>query len=274
MTNYLTFFKGDLINFQYGFDNPSKDNLIVPPDAHHDKYEVLYVKEGLIHHSVNGEFFNVHSGELLLINIGTIHNLNIDLSVPYERYALHFKLEIVPEKYRFLFNSFSSSNESNNVFPAEAINKTRIPELFDKINAALSENKELLAVSYVIQFLYALQELNDNSQYEKKPVKIDRLTKLVIDYISTHSEDNIVIDDIANALFVNKYYLSHVFKASMGISVKKYIIKEKMKQAKILIKNAGISPSATANRLGYKNYNVFYKNYVNIFGESPRATKK
>lgn len=278
MTNYLVFYDTETISYQHGYDLPCDENLIVPPRTHPDLYEILYVNKGNIHHSVDGENFEVCGGDLLLINIGATHNLNVDLTSEYERFALHFNPALIGKGNEFLFSPFiREDGHKSAVYPAETVLQTEIPNIFYKMDRALNgeiqtEKPELLLSAYIIELLYEIYGLNKTAA-QKLPVKINALTKKTIDLIATRIYEPLTVEEIADALFINKFYLSHSFKKNIGVPLKDYIIRQKMDLARRLIKNENMPSTSVAERIGYKNYNVFYKSYVKTYGESPSGKK-
>ena len=272
MTNYLVFFNGERISYQHGYDLPGSQNLIVPPRAHHDMYEILYVLKGSVHHSVNGAAFDLCGGELLLININAIHQLNIDLKTEYERFALHFNPSLIARGGEFLFEPFKGEpGRECAVFTAETVLKTQIPAIFEKLEQAmkvLPQNPELLLSAYITELLYEIYGIHKDAP-QKLPVKINALIKKTVDYIETNLYLPLEVEKIAADLFADKFYISHLFKKNIGLSIKEYIIKKKMDIARRMLKNENMPATTVADKLGYKNYNVFYKSYVKLYGESP-----
>lgn len=56
-----------------------------------------------------------------------------------------------------------------------------------------------------------------------------------IDYIARNIDKNLSLDTIADALFVNKYYLAHVFKETTNTSPHRYILKKRLVLSKQLL---------------------------------------
>ncbi|WP_083865530.1 helix-turn-helix domain-containing protein [Neobacillus bataviensis] len=54
------------------------------------------------------------------------------------------------------------------------------------------------------------------------------------EFIDKNYKKNIKLEDIAEALYINKYYLSHVFKEQMQISPINYLIHRRIGETKNL----------------------------------------
>lgn len=91
----------------------------------------------------------------------------------------------------------------------------------------------------------------------------------VKDYIYRHLDTEIRREDIARALFLNPNYLSRLFKNETGISLKEFMIQEKMKMARAMLKSSALPISIVAQKVGYGNFSHFSQAYKKVFGISP-----
>ena len=89
------------------------------------------------------------------------------------------------------------------------------------------------------------------------------------EYIYRHLDTDIRREDIAMALFLNPNYLSRLFKNETGMSLKEFIIQEKMKMARAMLKSSQLPVSIVAQKVGYVNFSHFSQVYKKTFGISP-----
>ena len=47
-------------------------------------------------------------------------------------------------------------------------------------------------------------------------------------YVEEHLSEPLTLEDIAGFFSMNKYYISHIFKESMGISIHQYMIQKRI----------------------------------------------
>lgn len=73
------------------------------------------------------------------------------------------------------------------------------------------------------------------------------------DYIFSHLHDRLTVADIAGSLALNANYLSELFHACEGITLKNYIRHEKVKLAKNLLTYSGYTYSEIAAYLGFSS---------------------
>ncbi|MGM0240952.1 AraC family transcriptional regulator [Enterococcus sp. AZ103] len=101
-----------------------------------------------------------------------------------------------------------------------------------------------------------------------------KLVDTSIDYILEHYKENILIEDIADYLYLSKFYFSRIFKEVTGESVYSFIKRLKVEQSAIDIKlektrtfsDIGLDYGYSAN-----NYSTVFKN---LFQVSPTEFRK
>ena len=95
-----------------------------------------------------------------------------------------------------------------------------------------------------------------------------RITEAVMGYIEENISRAISLDDIAAALFVSKYYMSHVFKTETGISVGEAVLRRKVAHAGRLLES-GIPAHRVSEMVGFNHYSAFFRIFKRITGRAP-----
>jgi two-component system response regulator YesN len=80
---------------------------------------------------------------------------------------------------------------------------------------------------------------------------------------------NIGVDFIAQKVYLNQNYLSHIFKETMGISLTKYLTNYRLKMAKELLQSSNLKIGDVAKRTGFNSSSYFCLIFRNNFGISP-----
>ena len=97
----------------------------------------------------------------------------------------------------------------------------------------------------------------------------------VEDYIREHLGDSeMLVTDIAEAIYLNKDYLNRVFKKAHGISISQYLIQERMKLAGMLLCDQKNTVNAVAEKAGYNNYPYFASSFKRYYGCTPSQYQK
>ena len=98
-------------------------------------------------------------------------------------------------------------------------------------------------------------------------------TKLALDvtnYVRHHLSDSITTEAIANELFLSRAYLSSKFKADTGENLSDFIQKEKIDEAKRLLRYTDKSLIAISSYLGFSSQSHFNRIFKSITGKTPK----
>lgn len=89
------------------------------------------------------------------------------------------------------------------------------------------------------------------------------------EYIKGHLSEMISVKTLADRSGYAEYYFSHKFKKEMGISVKEYILREKIEQAKVMLTSTNESIQKISDSLAFGNRSYFYTCFQKQEGMSP-----
>lgn len=91
-----------------------------------------------------------------------------------------------------------------------------------------------------------------------------------ITYINDHLHEELNMLDICKHLSINYTYFSKLFKQTLNISYKKYLIQIRMEKAKQLMQNPSNRIYEIALQVGYENAQNFSRAFKAHFGYSPK----
>lgn len=251
-------------------------------DMHiHDQYEIYYFIRGDVSYYIEGHNYQIETGDLLMINNKEVHKPVFNTNKSYERLTIHF----TPwhfAKYNSssfnLLNCFENREPGhNNLIPAKKINNNNIEYYINQFIKYLKKEekgKEIMLESLFIQFLYHLNKVFDKNKKKKcDSIEYNEKVTRIIKYINDNLNEKFTLKKIAKEFYLDKYYLSHLFKKSTGFSLLHYINHKKiMKSKELLSKN--MSCSQVADHLNFGNYSNFYKTFKKETGFSPSEYQK
>ncbi|MFP7492677.1 helix-turn-helix domain-containing protein [Terribacillus saccharophilus] len=93
-------------------------------------------------------------------------------------------------------------------------------------------------------------------------------------YIYTNRFEKITHDDVANSVHLSHSYLSVLFKKEVGISVRSYIQKVKIEEAKNLLAYTNIPISEISSLLHFTDQSYFTKVFKKFAGITPKQYKE
>ncbi len=94
------------------------------------------------------------------------------------------------------------------------------------------------------------------------------------EYINAHFLENITLSSIAETVGGNASYLSHLFSKECGETVKEYISKLKIVEAKRLLKETKLSVKEIAKKLGFTTANYFVRFFKEKVGLPPQEWRE
>ncbi len=192
----------------------------------------------------------IERGELFIIRPGEVTVYRADESEPW-----HYTWIAFSGKRAAKFNT------GHSVYPySEEIGK-RLRLIIDKDD---------MAPERYIAILYDLmcELIFDDGEGEDE----DKLHK-VRKYIKYNYMHPLRVDMLARTFGFERSYLFRIFKARYGMSVKEYIIKTRMENAKKLL-GSGYTVSEAAGLVGYEDEFNFSKAFKKYHGSSPSMIKK
>ncbi|MNP26106.1 Melibiose operon regulatory protein [compost metagenome] len=102
-----------------------------------------------------------------------------------------------------------------------------------------------------------------------KKTKQEQLYNDIVDYIKWSRNEHIKVSQIAAYFGYNPKYISHLFTTISGLSLKQYILQQKMEEAKFLLTDTNLNISEVSLQLGYKDCHNFMKSFKKIVGLTP-----
>jgi len=105
---------------------------------------------------------------------------------------------------------------------------------------------------------------------ERRSSKRDPRVDEAIHYLSRHMREQIQIEDLARAIGLSSSRLSHLFKEVTGSTIIQMLNEMRIRQASILMRQAGLTASEAAYEVGFQNYNHFAALFQRQYGSSPR----
>lgn len=99
------------------------------------------------------------------------------------------------------------------------------------------------------------------------------IVKMAIEYIETHYNEQIFLNDIAKYCCVTPSYISKIFKNDVSIGIVQYIHNVRIEKAKQLILNSDMKIAEIAAEVGYIDYKRFSAYFLKVTGMSPREYK-
>ena len=96
----------------------------------------------------------------------------------------------------------------------------------------------------------------------------------VKEYLDEHYTEKLTLDDLAEKFFINKFYLSKIFKEAYGTTVNNYLISKRITRAKQLLRFTDMTVDEVGVTVGMGDANYFSRMFRKVEGISPREYRK
>lgn len=115
-----------------------------------------------------------------------------------------------------------------------------------------------------------LKQLPDTKTGVSNAAAPDTLIGRALSYIDAHYNVSLPLEAVADALYVNKSYLSDLFSKTVGMTFTQYKNTVRINHAKELIRKGGYSMTDIAQMTGFDSSSRFSKVFHQIEGSSPQ----
>ena len=144
-----------------------------------------------------------------------------------------------------------------------------LPEMaFSMVDAYIMQVEKMSDIVEIRSFMRkAEQTFLERVQENKKPKVKNMLVEDTKNFIFQHLHSKIEIGNIGNEIGVNTTYLSELFHKTEGITIQKYIQREKIKLAKNMLQYSEYKIEDIANYLGFCSQSYFgkvFREYENL----------
>lgn len=135
---------------------------------------------------------------------------------------------------------------------------------YDKLYAeALYNTLHLHLLKHYLTRKFELKEYRDGLPRYK--------LRQALDYIHSHLDEKIELEEIARLLNISQYYFCRLFRQSMGISPYQYVIEQRIQKAKVLLKQNKLSLAEIALECGFSNQSQMTRHFSQKMGITPRV---
>lgn len=251
MDNVFVELKRDPLNFY------SMNRLSTWPHLHKE-VELIYVKRGYADCYADRQCFSIAEGDMFIAFPNQIHYyLN---SIPGEYFVYVVSTDAIWGMKNLLYNNKPVQNALYD------LKGTPIHALFEQIYAQSGEHKETMQAGLLNQLLYyIIQEISLKPQ-----IKTDNSTiHAVLNFCAQNFTGNITLEDVAQALHLNKYHISHLLNKKLGIGFSAYISTLRVDKACRQLADGDKTIADISEESGFGSIRSFNRAFAQIMHMTP-----
>ena len=232
---------------------------------------------------ITEEHYELQAGDLLLIKPNVNHGpVFCTPTQTYERIVLWISCSLLKELSTpstvlesCFYNPSASFMRLNSSHKEKLL--AMLKELLDEQQLSFHPNAAFFGTQdyYKILLGHLLVSLNRIALSDSKlqETSSHNLITSVLSYLTTHLDEDLSLDVLAEHFYVSKYHLSRQFKAIIGMSLYQYVLKQRLIKAGRLVYD-GISLTDACRICGFNDYSSFFRAFKKEFGVSPKLLKR
>lgn len=257
---------------------------IFPFPHNHEGFEIIQTWSDIGYVMINNKIYQMRKGNMYLVDAMHLHWTNPDPTYPYKRSKVLFKKSFIInllENTNQLFLLEPFFNRARSASYQIVLNESQAEKadlIFHKIYAeSLIEDrcKNSMMISNILQLLVFInRSIRDNKSEKLVSCPAQVHIENIMAFINEHYLEEINLDSICSTFHLSKYYMLHLFKQVVGITVMQYLEEKRISEAKkmLIFTNTPITEICFSS--GYNNISVFNRSFKRITNISPTQFRK
>lgn len=190
-----------------------------------------------------------------LWHLNWVHFYGTNMDGIYEKYLNRggcpcFQTNEIETYKSLLFNIYNIANLDSNV---------RDMMIFEKLASLLT-------------MTMAESRKNERSTLEASSTKAKLLE--IKNYLDTHYMEKVPLATLEQMFFINKFYLTRIFKENFGISINNYLIQKRITDAKYQLRFTDKTIEEIGHSCGMADASYFNRVFKKVEGISPREFRR
>lgn len=237
------------------------------PHTHDNYLELFYVYSGSGQYMVDGKYYDIAEGDIVICNAGILHGKNAECALDIRSYSIG----ITSLSLHNLPDNWIASRDTLPVISCGMLS-AQIGEMFRLIYLISSDKKHLsnicncLALSLILLIRELILSRCRNESIHTRSsssATADRIRH----YLDLHYCESLTLSEIGKTLNISEYYLSHLFKDEFGIPPMQYVMKRRIGEAQNLLMDTDMPIGDIADHLGFSSIshlNTMFSKYIGI----------
>lgn len=225
----------------------------------HTSAELIYIEEGSATLTVGSLEYLIQKGDFAYIMPSTLHSVSPD-TYQTSIFVINCKTDLIDS----VLKKFNGCRPASPVLRAHDVPKD-LPYALSAL--ALEENDDI-AISW-LNLIFSFVCFNLRFANITEGATAD-LSSRILSYLGGHYREPLSLDDLANAMGVSRFHLSHMFATKFGIGFKEYLNNLRVECAKGLLRSTDMPISEVSANSGFENQRTFNRVFGDNTGITPR----
>ncbi len=257
----------------YRFFYLEDENGINVDYHYHAFHKCILVMDGEVDYTVEGRCYSLKEGDILWVPSHDAHKVEVADDSLYRRIVVYLKEEFIGLLSRELSDSIGRfTKELPNHVPMPQYVVERFSELIP-VHALQDQDNHLGLVAGFIEWMqfyfYEMERHADKPGVQHHSKDVER----VVNHIKANYSEPLTVEELSEMAYLSKYHFMRKFKEVMGVSVHQYILNQRLRRARELMKQ-GVSLTGICYQVGFKDYSTFARAFKKTYMKSPRQFMK
>ncbi len=242
------------------------DQTTVEAHRHTNYYELEFVTSGIGIATINELEIHVTPGDIFFMTPLDVHSFHMDNGDIYVSNLSFSEATILPEYQNILFNT--------QIRYAHFEDTKAITDIFDLISRETQINDHFKSnnINFLVNMILA--EFIRVADFENTSAEAHPLILNIVRYVRIHATENITLESVAKSFNISPQHLSRLFKQSLGIGFKQYLISLRLDLAKNLLALTDMSITAVCFDIGFSTLENFIRIFKKNNGITPLEYRK
>ena len=259
-----------MLQCQYEAHISKNDTYSTDKPHFHEDIEIVLCIAGEGVFFIGSEGFPLFRGQLFLIDSSVLHR-----SVANEEYrciAFHIAPDMLQEFSTRQTNFAARIATCGRVATLNEQQSRELEDYYKELSTPCGDQfgddmKRMLVVLNFLQTCFSHFVQGAPAEGHTNP-SLDKVSP-ILEYIQEHLEEPITVESIAEAFFMSKYYLCHIFKEGTGFSLMDYVINCRILKARALLRQ-GVRLQEAGERAGFRSNEHFIRTFKKLTGTTPK----
>ncbi len=249
----------------------------------HDTYELYFLLEGERHYFIEKETYYVKTGDVVLINREQVHKTSQAGSKRHDRILLQLSGRVL-EPWLKNAGMYSLERIFGDYYGVARLTETEweeMKELLMGLSEEMTHRRERYEVMVRLklsQILLMIFRSRKKNLLKEMPPRVQTAkhgkVHEVAEYLTLHCETGESLDQLAEAFFISKSYLSRIFREVTGFSVNEYRNLARVRKARELLAGSGYSITEISEILGFESVTYFERVFKKHTDMTPLKYRK
>lgn len=278
----MIMYQNNPIIFDVQYHSSGHDGQVF--DIHtHNQIEIIQTLSDSGNLLVNNSIYPIQTGSVYLINGLKPHCARPSLTKKYLRNKLFVNYDAFYQivnlcGYKEILDAynFDDSGSMQFNFISTQSSLMKIDNIFNDCNFLLNNNglrSDLIKnIIDILTICFTKSKAPEKIELDDSENIVSNIINFIYDKIKMY--EDVDLDTIANFFYIDKYYMSHLFKSKTGTSIIKYATSLKLAEAEKMLINTSLKTSEIAEILNYSSNSAFCKAFKKSKLISPTEFRK